>query len=857
MDLVERHTQLAELNAALRDAQAGRGCVVLVSGEAGAGKTTLVRRFAEDITDQSRVLWGMCDDLATPRPLGPFRDMFRQLTDPADRAGGAASAGELLDAILNELARSRFGTVVVVEDAHWADAATLDGIRFIGRRVRRQPAVLVVTVRGDEVPADHPLRAAFGAIPADDIRRVRLPALSRHGVAMLAGRDDIDELYRRTGGNPFYVTEVLAAPDTAVPETIQDAVMARAGRLSLAGLATVETVAVIPGRAERWILDEGEVAEGLDEAVRLGMLVTDGETVRFPHEVARQAIEGQFSAEARAAINARVLGVLVGRDVDAARLTHHAERAGDAAAVARFAPEAARAAARLDSHREAVAHYRQAVARAQLYPPDDLAVLWREYAFECTLTGAHMEAARAVTESARLLETMDDPEGLGLSLTMQSEALWYLGRGAEARTVLDRAGDVLDGAPPGPALAWFAAQQARLAMVDWRSDDAVTWGNQAVALARRLDDLELEVHALNTVGTARGRIAPFRNAELLDSLRLAQSHGLSAAASRAYVNLVSAARERLDPGAAMRYLEEGLDFCAEHDLLTALAWLLGERAELHLDQGRWADAEEDAERSLEGSDTRNATALVVLGLLQARRGDDSAAAHLTQAQRIADEIRDNQVVVPVSIARLEAAWLAQDTTEVRRLAAGLAELAPRTSRDSGASISMLWLWLNRVGLLDNAPAATMEPYSLQIAGHCREAAAAWAELGYVYAQADALADAREPEPLLEALDILDRLGARPRAAMVRARLTKLGVGSVPRGPRRTTRASPAGLTARQTEVLRLLAEGMTYQEIAETLYLSVKTVDHHAAAVRAKLQARTRDEAVAAARRRGVLPSHR
>jgi DNA-binding CsgD family transcriptional regulator len=163
------------------------------------------------------------------------------------------------------------------------------------------------------------------------------------------------------------------------------------------------------------------------------------------------------------------------------------------------------------------------------------------------------------------------------------------------------------------------------------------------------------------------------------------------------------------------------------------------------------------------------------------------------------------------------------------------------------------LWQHRVGSLDRTPDEVAEPYALQVAGHWREAAAAWASLGRPYDQADALADAPVPEPLLAALTILDRHGAMPRAAMVRRRLTELGVGSVPRGPRAPTRASPAGLTPRQTEVLTLLADRLTYRDIASRLHVSIKTVDHHVSAIRHKLGAGTRDAAVEAARRLGIL----
>jgi DNA-binding CsgD family transcriptional regulator len=338
----------------------------------------------------------------------------------------------------------------------------------------------------------------------------------------------------------------------------------------------------------------------------------------------------------------------------------------------------------------------------------------------------------------------------------------------------------------------------------------------------------------------------------VQSLEFARANDLTAAVGRAYINLVSGHLERLAYVKAGQFLDEGLSYCSERDMLIHHTWLLAHRSTWHLEQGRWLEAEEDAEQALTSGETVSFTALLTRGLLQSRRGSPMAESTLDEVRLFAERTGDNQVLIPAGMAMLEWAWLNGQLASKANLAAELRELA-RNIDNHRFDLSAIWFWLHRAGAVDETPPDLFEPHVQQIVGDWRAAATSWREIGRPYAEADALAGASEPDSLMAALEILDGLGARPLAAMVRAKLTELGVTHVPRGPRRSTRSSPAGLTTRQTEVLGLLAHGLTYHEIANQLFLSVKTVDHHAAAVRAKLGVTTRDEAVALARRKGIL----
>jgi predicted ATPase len=367
--LLERADQLSALNTSLTSVRkSARGRMVFVGGEAGVGKTALVRRFCGDCASSVRILWGACDALFTPRPLGPLLDMAPFVGSEFQAlAEHGARAYELAGALLRMLAVGAT-TVLVYEDVHWADEATLDVLRFFGKRVETAPALIVVTYR-DELDRTHPLRMLLGERPpSDTISRLQLAPLSPRAVAELAEPHGVDaaELFRRTAGNPFFVTEALAADDVAIPPTVRDAVFARVARLPPAAIEVLEAVAIVPLPTEVWLLEKlaGDALEYLDACLSSGILGHIDGAVMFRHELARLAIEDALTPLRRTALHRRALQALEvppTGELDLARLVHHAEAAADVEALVRFAPAAAARAAMTGAHREAAAHYARAL----------------------------------------------------------------------------------------------------------------------------------------------------------------------------------------------------------------------------------------------------------------------------------------------------------------------------------------------------------------------------------------------------------------------------------------------------------------------------------------------------------------
>jgi hypothetical protein len=362
MDLLERDEPLAVLETRLAEAKTGVGSVVLVAGEAGVGKTSVARHFCAVHQQDAHVWWGACDALNTPRPLGPLYDIARLAGgELAALMASDASRHERFSGFLSALDSPLRPVIAVVEDVHWADDATRDMLIYLARRVDNTHAVVVVTFRDDEVGTEHPLRAVLGHVSSlPSTHRVSLSPLSAAAVAELAGPgSDAERVYRVTGGNPFFVTELVAAGADTVPRTVGDAVLTRAAQLTPAGRAALEAASIAPDQVELDLVRAlvGDQVHGIDECVQVGLLLGGGRTVRFRHELARLAVEQSISATRVPELHSRALGYLtLHPETAVARLAYHADQAGDRDAILRYAPAAAEQASRLGAHHEAAAH---------------------------------------------------------------------------------------------------------------------------------------------------------------------------------------------------------------------------------------------------------------------------------------------------------------------------------------------------------------------------------------------------------------------------------------------------------------------------------------------------------------------
>ena len=858
-DLLERDHLLARLHAAHDTAAGGRGRLVLVAGEAGVGKTSLVRRFCEELPDTNGVLWGACDALFTPRPLGPIAEV-------ADAGGGALRAvldgdarhHDITTALLHEL---RARAVLVVEDLHWADEATLDVFRRLARLIHETTALVVGTFRDDELGTAHPLRIVVGDLAAAGAAdRLALAPLSFAAVTELAQPYGVDaeELFGRTGGNPFFVTEALQARDGQLPATVRDAVLARAARLSPSARRLLDLVAVAHPQTEAWLVEAEASLADLDECLGSGMLDSSSDAVSFRHELARLAVEESIPPGRAVALHRRALAALRSPPYgtpDLARLAHHAEGARDPEAVLRFAREAGDQAAALGAHREAAEQYARALRYGSRLPPFELAALLQRRSRECYLSDQADAAIDAQRSAVECYRQAGDRLSEGEALSELADILWCPGRGEEARRTAQEAVILLEGLTRGPELVRAYATSAFLCRTAADGDGARSWDRRAVELAHELGDGRSIARALVSAGETEAYAE-------LEAARRTLEHAAELAREADEEGLVTIALRVLAAGAtyarawdlADAYVESALDRCVRegNDLLRR--YVLVDRAQGLLARGRWPEASEVAAAILREPSVSTfppTIALVVLALVRARRGDPDVQPLLERASALAEPTGELPRIAPVAAARAEAAWLRGDTDRFRSITEGPLDLARSLGERQTLGELLVWRW--RGGIRDEHDGRVEGPYALTLGGEHDRAAAAWAELGCPYEAALALADANVERSLRDALEQLQRLGARPAATMVARRLRELGARRIPRGPRPSTRENTAQLTPRELDVLRLLSEGLRNAGIAERLFVSRRTVDHHVSAILHKLGVHSRGEAVAAAARSGLL----
>ena len=864
MELVERAGFLTILQSHFNDVAKGEGHAVFVSGEAGIGKTSLVRAFCKELTDECNIYQGTCDALFTPRPLAPLYDILLQMHEDVPAISGQIEdRAAFFTQFFHDLKNMRGITMLIIEDIHWADEATLDFIKFLARRITQLRCVFILTYRDNEIHSRHPLRNVLGQLQSGSFTRIQLPPFSRDAVDRLAQEKGYngEDVYSISGGNPFYVNEILAGYSAGIPDNIKDSILSVYNRVDEKTKHIWQVLSVMPTAFDLRSLEklEPNFIEAIESCLETKILIVDKGLIFFKHELYRRTVESSLSPLLRVALHKKILGLLLesfeeNRKIE--QIIHHAKNANEYDLVVRYAPVAARQAASVGSHIEATKLYLSAIEYYQGNDEDLLIQFYEAYAYECYLTNQIREAIIYSGKALNIWKKKNHTEKIGNCMRFLSRLWWFDGNRKQAESFGGQAIQALDSLPTSRAKAMAYSNMSQLKMLSDQVEDCMFWGEKAISMAKELNDDEILCHALNNVGDVQIRIFSTRKQgiELLqESLNIALKNSYHEHAARAYTNLGHNGMLIKDYALAKKAFDEGIQYCEERNLDSWTMYMLASLARVHFETGSWNDALKIAEDLLKGDylpPPAKIFALVVVGSIRTRRGEADAYPLLNEAKSKAMQTMELQRIVPALSALLEYEWIKGTRCieeEVINNTIGMMNQMGNLYENSEFAF-----WLKKARNQELPLQEVYEGYKLDNLKNVHQAVTNWQNAGCPYEEGLALFEGDEDDKR-KAISIIHKLGALAVYEKLKFEMRSSGIKSIPRGLRKSTQENPALLTDRELEVLQLLNEGMQNKEIAARLFISAKTVDHHISAILFKLDVNSRTKAVQEAIRLAIL----
>jgi len=863
MELIERDNFLSSLNSGFKEAAAGEGYCFFIMGEAGIGKTSLVKAFLKKTEDESVQYIGACDSLFTPRPLGPLYDLALQMNeDWINEIHSVSSRAELFSRFAQELTQKSKPVIIVFEDIHWADEATLDFVKFLARRISRLKCLLILTLRDDEINQQYSLRNVFSDLAPDTFTRLVLTPLSKQAVQKLADEKGYDgqDVYSISGGNPFYVNEILASYSLGVPDSVKDSILCFYNHLEEETKNVLQFLSVIPEGLElaRLYKIDPSYHQAIESCLDNKILVIKNNKIFFKHELYRRTIEASLSPFKRIALNKSVLGFFLKsfeEKGEIEKIVHYAKNANDNKLVVKFAPVAAKQAAAVGAHFEASKLFYTAIEYFEDNDTDQLVKLYEDYAYECYLTNQLQDAIIYQGKALKVWEQKNEVEQLGNSLRLFSRLWWFEGNRQKAETYAAQAIEVLTKQPSSKAKAMAYSNMSQLKMLADHTGECIFWGEKAIAIAREVSDEETLAHAMINMGSALmvTQSSTQKGTDLLKEGRdISLRNSYHEHAARAYTAMGSNLVTIKDYPYARKTLEEGINYCEERDIDSLKLYMHGWKARLNLETGNWNEAFTIANNLLKKENLPPVIkigALTVVATIKLRRGEQGVLPLLLEAKKLAFVTTELQRIIPVTIAMLEYEWVSgkryieqEVLHETMNMFLHL-EIASKNCR--------FFFWLNK-----------MKEHYPEIREKCRnnfngrdtpqQEAGSWEQLGCPYEQALSLFGGSDDDKR-KGLLIIQQLGADAIYEKLKMEMRSSGIKKIPRGLRGSTKANPAQLTNRELDVLQLLKRGIQNREIAEALFISPKTVDHHISSILFKLDVNSRSKAVTEAARLGIV----
>ncbi|HEX7903979.1 MAG TPA: AAA family ATPase [Chitinophagaceae bacterium] len=861
MELVEREGLLGSLQAKFESIAEGEGHCVLLSGEAGIGKTSLIKAFCQEKKNECKIYHGTCDALFTPRPLAPIYDIIWQIR--GDNNFDTTDSSVLFSQLFREIEIQQRTTLIVIEDIHWADEATLDFIKFLARRINRLRCLFLLTYRDNEILDNHPLRNVLGQLPPDSFTRLPLAPLSKQAVEKMAKERGYkgEDVFSVSGGNPFYVTEILASYSPGVPDNIKDSILSVYHQQEKGTKNAWEICSIIPEGLEinRFAKIKSSWDEGMDHCFALKIIVVKNDKVIFKHELYRRTIEGSLSPFKRIELNKRMLDLFLDsfeEEGEIERIVHYAKNANENELVVKYSPIAARQAASVGAHIEASKLFLTAIEYSDGNDVEQMGGFYEAYAYECYLTNQIKEAIIYEGKALRVWQQKNEIEQAGNSLRVLSRLWWFDGNRLEAEKYGKQAIEIFIAQPASKAKAMAYSNMSQLKMLSDETPECVEWGNKAIEMAKDIKDNEILCHAMNNVGSALWKFKSSNEqgkGMLFESLDIALINSFHEHAARSYSNIAGNYLEFKEYALARQILEKGINYCEERNLDSSKSYKLCLKAKMFLETGDWQQASLIVENLLSNPSQLGSVkigALAILAIIKIRKGEEDALVYLNEAKLLAIKTREHHRIIPVMIAELEYEWLTgkkRMTEEELKLSVELIQRVDNSLLNSEFSF-----WLQMARQKDLGLHKLYEPYQLLKEGKSKSAVEFWETTGCPFEKAFALFAGNEDD-MKNALLIFKQIGANAVYEKIKMEMRAGGIKKIPRGLRESTKTNPAQLTNRELDVLNLLQKGIQNKEIAGTLFISPKTADHHISNILFKLDVSSRSKAVAEAVRLGIL----
>jgi DNA-binding CsgD family transcriptional regulator len=669
-----------------------------------------------------------------------------------------------------------------------------------------------------------------------------------------------EDVYGISGGNPFYVNEILASYSPGIPDNIKDAILSVYNLQPKKTKQVWEILSVLPTGFELKYLEKmcPSYAEGVAHSLDSKILILGKGTIFFKHELYRRTIESSLSPLVRLALNKKILSLFLEnfeQNQEIERIVHHAKNANEYELVTCYAPLAARHAASVGAHTEASKLYLSAIEYYKGADKNKLIELYELYAYECYLTGKNKNAIIYTTKSLNLWKEKNDQEKIGNSMWFLSRLWWFEGKQEQAESYAVQAIEVLDNQPSSKAKAMAYSNMSKLKMSMDLTGESLLWGEKAIAIAQEVDDQETVSSALNSIGSALMLNGPTLQKGIgliQQSLEIALKNSYHEHAARAYTSLVSIGVSKKEYKIAKKALDEGLLYCEEKDINSQKLYMLSYQSRLNLETGNWKEACTVAGNLLKNEDLfpiLKICGLTILATIKIRKGDQGALPLLLEAKVLAFETMELQRIIPALLALLEYEWITGESyiemDALSRTVNRIVELGKFSKK------SRFYFWLRRTGkdyLLPEEKHESDEESNLTTVA---EEASLWENWGCPYEHALALFEGTIADKK-NALMMVRALGADAVYEKLKLEMRTSGIKSIPRGIRKTTGSNSAHLTERELGILQLLKEGMQNKEIANRLFISAKTVDHHISAILFKLDVKSRAKAVREALSMGI-----